>query len=78
VELEFGELNKHELWGANLGNSFLEVGTKEQVFIIISPEFGTLEGNTLLIDMDVDGLQSSGICLYQRFKGFKRSTFQPM
>jgi hypothetical protein len=45
-----GELNKHTLWRAVTGNAYLESRTKEQVYIIRGPDFGTLEGHTLLID----------------------------
>jgi Reverse transcriptase (RNA-dependent DNA polymerase) len=62
-----GELNKHALWEANVGNAYLEARTNEQVYIIGGPEFGTLEGHTLLIDKALYGLQSSGLCWHQRF-----------
>jgi hypothetical protein len=42
-----GELNKHALWGADVGNAYLEARTNEQVYIIGGPEFGTMEGHTL-------------------------------
>jgi Reverse transcriptase (RNA-dependent DNA polymerase) len=43
------ELNQLELWGADVGNAYLEALTKEKVYIIGGPEFGDLTGHTLLI-----------------------------
>jgi hypothetical protein len=37
-----GELNQLELWGADVGNAYLEALTKEKVYIIRGPEFGDL------------------------------------
>jgi Reverse transcriptase (RNA-dependent DNA polymerase) len=62
-----GKLNKHALWGANVGNAYLEARTKEQLYIIGGPEFETLEGHTLLIENAFYGLRSSGLCWHQRF-----------
>jgi hypothetical protein len=44
------ELNNLELWGADVGNAYLEAITKEKVYIVGGPEFGSLEGHTLLVD----------------------------
>jgi hypothetical protein len=43
------EVNKVELWGADVGNTYLEALTKEKVYIIAGPEFGDLAGQTFLI-----------------------------
>jgi hypothetical protein len=43
------ELNQLELWGADVGNAYLEALTEEKVYIIGGPEFGDLAGHTLLI-----------------------------
>ena len=61
------ELNALELWGADVGNAYLEAKTKEKVYIVAGPEFGPLEGHTLLIDRALYGLRSSGLCWHQRF-----------
>ena len=61
------ELNQLQLWGADVGNAYLEAKTKEKVYIIGGPEFGPLEGHTLLIDRALYGLRSSGLCWHQRF-----------
>jgi hypothetical protein len=67
------ELNALELWGADVGNAYLEAKTKEKVYIIGGPEFGALEGHTLLIDKALYGLRSSGLCWHQRFADVLRS-----
>ena len=37
------ELNHLELWGADVGNAYLEANTKDKVYIIGGPKFGSLE-----------------------------------
>ena len=77
------ELNSLELWGADVGNAYLEATTKEKVYIIGGPEFGPLEGHTLIIYKALYGLRSSGLCWYQRFSdvlravGFTQSKAEP-
>ena len=46
------ELNGFKLWGADFGNAYLEAKTKEKVYIVGGPEFGNLEGHTLLVDKE--------------------------
>jgi Reverse transcriptase (RNA-dependent DNA polymerase) len=45
----FSQLNKVELWGTDIGNAYLEATTKEKVYVIGGPEFGALEGHTLVV-----------------------------
>jgi Reverse transcriptase (RNA-dependent DNA polymerase) len=61
------ELNGLELWGADVGNAYLEAKTKEKVYIVAGPEFGPMTGHTLLIDKALYALRSSGLCWHQRF-----------
>jgi hypothetical protein len=67
------ELNKLQLWGADVDNAYLEAATKEKVYIDGGPEFGSLEGHSLVIDRALYGLESSGLCLHQRFYNVLRS-----
>ena len=67
------ELNRLELWGADVGNAYLEARTKEKVYIIGGPEFGALEGHTLLVYKALYGLRTSGLCWHQRFADVLRS-----
>jgi hypothetical protein len=46
--ISLAELNALELWGADIGNAYLEAKTKEEVCISGGPGFGLLEGHTLL------------------------------
>ena len=38
-----GKLNNLELWGADIGNAYLEAFTDEQLYIVAGPEFQELE-----------------------------------
>lgn len=67
------QLNLLELWGTDVGNAYLEATTKEKVYIIGGPEFGALEGHTLVIYKALYGLRSSGLCWHQRFADVLRS-----
>ena len=39
-----GKLNNLELWGADIGNVYLEAFTDEKLYIVAGPEFQELEG----------------------------------
>ena len=54
------ELNGLELWGADIGNAYLEAKTKEKLFVVGDKGFGKLEGHTLIVNKAVYGLQTSG------------------
>jgi Reverse transcriptase (RNA-dependent DNA polymerase) len=43
------------------------------VYIVAGPEFGELEGHTLIIFKALYGLRSSGLCWYQRFADVLRA-----
>jgi hypothetical protein len=55
------ELNGLETWATNIGNAYLETETLEKVFTIAGPEFGELEGHTLITFKALYGLRSSGL-----------------
>ena len=55
-----GELNNLELWGADIGNAYLEAYTHEKLFIIARAEFEELEGFILVFKKALYGLKSSG------------------
>ena len=42
-----GKLNYLELWGADIGNAYLEAVTEEKLYIVAGPEFEDLEGYIL-------------------------------
>ena len=55
------KLNNLEVWGADIGNAYLEAKTKEKLYVVAGPEFEELEGHILLIYKAVYGLKSSGL-----------------
>ena len=62
-----GELNNLELWGADIGNAYLEAYTHEKLFIMSNPEFEELEGYILIFNRALYGLESSGKRWAERF-----------
>ena len=62
-----GELNNLELWGADIGNAYLEAYTHEKLFIIAGPEFEELEGFILIFNKALYGLKFSGKRWAERF-----------
>ena len=60
------KLNQLELWGADIGNAYLEAKTREKVYIIGGIGFGELEGHTLIIYKALYGLKSSGLRWHER------------
>ena len=55
------KLNNLEVWGADIGNAYLEAKTKEKLYIVAGPEFEELEGHILVIHKALYGLKSSGL-----------------
>ena len=55
-----GGLNNLELWGADIGNAYLEAYTQEKLFIIAGSEFEELEDFILIFNKALYGLKSSG------------------
>ena len=76
-------LNKLELWGADIGNAYLEATTDEKVFIVAGPEFEELQGHILIIYKALYGLKSSGLRWSQKLHdimidiGFQPSRADP-
>ncbi len=54
------ELNDLQLYGADIGNAYLEAETKEKLYIVGGEEFGDREGHILVIRKALYGLCSSG------------------
>ena len=55
-----GKLNHLDLWGADIGNAYLEAFTDEKLYIVAGPEFQELEGYILMFLKALYGLKSSG------------------
>ena len=43
-----GELDNLDLWGADIGNAYLEAYTHEKIFIIAGPEFEEMKSFILI------------------------------
>ena len=61
ITIFLSELNNLELWGADIGNAYIEATTDEKVFILAGPEFQELQGHILIIHKALYGLKSSGL-----------------
>ena len=54
------KLNNYELWGADIGNAYLEAPREEKLYIVAGPEFEDWEGYILTFSKALYGLKSSG------------------
>ena len=72
-----------ELWGADIGNAYLEATTKEKLYLVAGPEFEELQGYIHVIHKALNGLISSGLRWSQRIHvimlqlGFKDCKVDP-
>jgi len=66
------ELNDLHVWSTDISSAYLESYTKEKVYIVAGPEFGELEGHTLIINKALYGLKSSGLRWHERFSDVLR------
>ena len=55
-----GKLNNLELWGADVGNAYLETPTEEKLYIVAGAEFEDWEGYILTFSKTLYGLTPSG------------------
>ena len=55
-----GKLNDLDIWGADIGNAYLEAFTDEKLNIVAGPEFEELERFILIFLKALYGLESSG------------------
>ena len=60
------ELNQMEAWGTDISSAYLEVSTKEKLFIKAGPELGDQEGHILLVEKALYGLRTSGVRWHER------------
>ena len=66
LSIFLAKLNNMKVWGADIGNAYLEATTKEKLYIVPGPEFEELEGHILVIHKALYGLKSSGLRWSQR------------
>ena len=50
-----------KVWGADIGNAYLEATTKQKLYIVVGPEFEELRGHILVINKALYGLNSSSL-----------------
>ena len=55
------ELNGLQAWATDISSAYLQARTKEKLYLIAGPEFGDLEGHTLLVYKALYGLRTSGV-----------------
>ena len=73
------ELNNLELWGADVGNAYVQALTREKLYIVGGPEFEELQGHVLVMYKALYGTRSGGACWHDKFfhilyhMGFKLS-----
>ena len=60
------ERNDLTLWGADVGNAYLEAFTEEKLVFIGGPEMGDLEGHLFVIVRALYGLRTSGVRWHER------------
>ena len=63
---------------ADIGSAYIQAKTKEKVYTIAGPEFGKIEGQALIVDKALYGLQSSANCWGEKLADDLRDMgFQP-
>ena len=62
LAMSLAELNDLQLWGADVGNAYLQVLTKEKLYIVAGPEFEELQGCVLVMYKALYGTRSGGTC----------------
>jgi hypothetical protein len=60
IALMIAALNDLDILAADVGNAYLNAETKEKVYAIAVPEFGSKQGQTIIITRALYGLKSSG------------------
>ena len=72
------QLNDLEIWGADVGNAFLEVYTDEKLCIITGPEFKELQGHLLIMIKALYRTRSGGARWHDRlFDTLQELKFKP-
>ena len=61
LSIFLAKFNNMKVWGADIGNAYLEATTKIKLYIVAGPEFEGLQGHILVIHKALYGLKSSGL-----------------
>ena len=68
------ELNNLELWGAHVGNAYLQALTRDKLYIVGGPEFEELQGHVLVMYKALHGTRSGGACWHDMINSLTYST----
>ena len=72
------ELNGLQLWGADLGNAYLQALKKGELYIVAGPEFEELQGHVLVMHKALYGIRSGGACWHDKNKAIlNQMDFKP-
>ena len=72
------QLNDFEIWGADVGNAYLEAYTDQKLCIIVGPEFKELHGHLLIMIKALHGTRSGGARWHDRlFDILQELKFKP-
>ena len=72
------QLNDFEIWGADVGNAYLEAYTDQNLCIIVGPEFKELQGHLLIMIKTLHGTRSGGARWHDRlFDILQELKFKP-
>ena len=72
------QLNNLEIWGADVGNAYLEAYTDEKLCIMTGPEFKELQGHLLIMVKALYGTRSGGARWHDRlFDILQELKFKP-
>ena len=72
------QLNNLEIWGADVGNAYLEAYTDEKLCIMAGPEFKELQGHLLIMVKALYGTRSGGARWHDRlFYILQEMKFKP-
>ena len=72
------QLNNLEIWGADVGNAYLEAYTDEKLCIMAGPEFKELQGHLLIMVKALSGTRSGGARWHDRlFDILQELKFKP-
>ena len=67
ITLLIAEINQMEAWCTDIGNVYLEAYMEELLYIIAGPEFGDLEGHTMIVIKALYRTKTGGVCWWERF-----------
>ena len=66
LEIHLAELNNLALWGADVGNAYLQALIKENLYAVGGHEFEELQGHVLVMYKALYGTRSGGACWHDK------------